>query len=343
MKARIFAFVTAALFVLSAPAPARTQQGGHTIRGKLRNATGDVLPRIIVDLQTGNGFPIGKTTTTEDGDFEFNGLPGNSFLIVVTHPDYESYQERVEFLSDAGENRPGETRAVEMTLTPKPGARLRPGRVAFAQSVPPAALAAFERGTKLSREGKPREAATELREAVRLFPDYFDAHFTLGAELLRAGDHEEAIKEFEHARRINPKDDVVYGAFGAVMMLQRKFAVAAAVYAEAARLAPRDPQYQLFRGMALVEHAISLAPAAPERRQALDAAEAALRKAFDLSNRRLASVHQQLARVYERRGEPARAADELEKYLRANPGLKNADALRQAIKTLRASAATQKP
>ena len=342
MKARIFAFVTAALFIFCASAPARAQ-AGHTIRGKLRSATGEVMPRIIVDLQTGNGFPVGKTTTTEDGDFEFNGLPGSSFLVVVAHPDYEPYQERVEFLSEAGENRPGETRTVEMTLTPKPTAAFAPGRVTFAQNVPPPALAAYERGAKLSREGKPREAAVELREAVRLFPDYFDAHYTLGAELLKAGDHQEAIKEFEHARRINPKDDAVYGAFGAVMMLQRKFAVAAAVYAEAARLAPRKAQYQLFRGTALVEHALTLAPAAPERKKALDDAEAALRKAFDLSNRRLASVHQQLARVYERRGEPARAADELEKYLRANPGAKNAEALRQAVKTLRASAATQKP
>ncbi|HEV3468610.1 MAG TPA: tetratricopeptide repeat protein, partial [Pyrinomonadaceae bacterium] len=208
--------------------------------------------------------------------------------------------------------------------------------------VPPAALAAFERGAKLSREGKPREAAAELREAVRLFPDYFVAHFTLGAELLKAGDHQGAIKEFDEARRINPKGDAVYGAFGAVMMLQRKFAVAAAVYAEAARLAPRKAQYQLFRGTALVDHAVTLAPASAERRQALDAAEAALRKAFELSNRRLSAVHQQLARVYERRGEPARAADELEKYLRANPGHKNAEALRQAVKTLRA-AAPQKP
>ena len=127
-----------------------------------------------------------------DGDFEFNGLPGSSFLVVITHPDYEPYQERVEFLSEASETRPGETRTVEMTLTPKPTAAFAPGRVTFAQAVPPAALAAFERGAKLSREGKPREAAAELREAVRLFPDYCEGHFTLGAELLKAGDQQEA-------------------------------------------------------------------------------------------------------------------------------------------------------
>lgn len=336
MKDRVFAFAAAAaLVLLSASAPARAQ-AGHTVRGKLRSATGEVMPRIIVDLQTGNGFPVGKTTTTEDGDFDFNGLSGSSFLVVITHPDYEPYQERVEFLSEAGENRPGETRAVELTLTPKPTAAFAPGRVTFVQDVPPAALAAFERGAKLAREGKPRDAAAKLREAARLFPDYFDAHFALGGQLLRAGDYEEAIRELEHARRVNPKEAAVYGAFGAAMILQRKYAVAAAAYAEAARLAPRAPQYQLFRGTALVEHAITLPPSAPGRAQALADAEAALRKAFDLSDRRLAAVHQQLARIHERRGEPARAADELEKYLRANPGVKNAEALRQAVKTLRA-------
>ncbi len=73
--------------------------------------------------------------------------------------------------------------------------------------------------------------------------------------------------------------------------------------------------------------------------QANDEVEAALAEAFELSGRKLSAVHQQLARVYERRGEPARAADELEKYLRANPGLKNAEAVRQAVKALRAAAA----
>ncbi|MCA1817863.1 MAG: hypothetical protein LC746_15995, partial [Acidobacteria bacterium] len=71
-------------------------------------------------------------------------------------------------------------------------------------------------------------------------------------------------------------------------------------------------------------------------------AEKALARADEISNRRLADVHLQRARLYEKRGDRARAADELEQYLRKAPNAKNAEAIRQAIKQLRAPAADAK-
>ncbi|HEV3470002.1 MAG TPA: tetratricopeptide repeat protein [Pyrinomonadaceae bacterium] len=328
-----------ALLCLLLVCPAALAQQGHSVRGKVRDAAGNALARVIVDLQTGNGTPVGQTVTNNEGDFQFGELLGSAYIIFVNSPDYQPASEAVHFGRAIDDNTPGETRVVEVTLTPKPGAgRIRPGRVTFAQDVPPEARAAFDRGARLSGEGKSAEALASFREATRLFPDYFDAHFALGTELERTGDLGGAIAAFERARRINPKDDAVYSSFGSVMMRQRKFAVAAAAYAQAARLNAREPLHPLLRGMALIEHAVRLDPASKERRQALDDAEASLLRALELSGKRLAAAHQQLARVYERRGEPARAADELEKYLRANPGAKNAAAIREAVKTLRAAA-----
>lgn len=334
----------ALLGLLLAAAPAAAQQG-HSVRGKVRDASGNALARVIVDLQTGMGAAVGQTVTNNEGDFYFSELYSTSYIVAVSAPDYQPASESVHFNQPASDSSPGELRTVELVLAPRagPSARVRPGRVAFAQDVPPEARAAFDRGARLSGEGKAADALAAFREAVRLFPDYFDANFALGAELERAGDLAGAINAFDRARRINPKDDTVYASFGGVMMRQRKFAVAAAVYAEAARLSPRDPLYPLLRGTALVEHASTLNASSRERRQALDEAETSLGRALDLGGSRLAAAHQQLARVYERRGEPARAADELEKYLRANPGAKNADAVRAAVKTLRAQASAPKP
>ncbi len=42
-----------------------------------------------------------------------------------------------------------------------------------------------------------------------------------------------------------------------------------------------------------------------------------------------------MARVHEKRNDPKRAADELEKYLRSSPNDKNAAAIRTAIDKLR--------
>ncbi|HWS53234.1 MAG TPA: carboxypeptidase regulatory-like domain-containing protein [Pyrinomonadaceae bacterium] len=331
----------ALLCLLFFHSPALAQQG-HSVRGKVRDAAGNPVARAIVDLQTGNGTPVGQTVTNNEGDFHFGDLRDSTYTVSVNSPDHQPASEGVQFSQPVTDNTPGETRTVELMLAPRPSAaRLRPGRVAFAQDVPPEARAAFERGAKLSGAGKPGEATAAFREAVRLFPDYFDAHFALGAELERAGDLGGAVASFESARRINPKDDAVYASFGGVMMRQRKFAVAAAAYAEAARLNARDPLHALLRGTALVEHATGLAPSAKERREALDEAERSLLRASELSGGRMPAAHQQLARVYERRGEPGRAADELEKYLRANPGAKNADAIRAAVRTLRAAAAAK--
>jgi len=63
-------------------------------------------------------------------------------------------------------------------------------------------------------------------------------------------------------------------------------------------------------------------------------AEKSLTQAFELSGKKLAAVHLQLARLYEKKGR-AGAADELDKYLKMAPDDKKADAIRAAIKTLR--------
>jgi tetratricopeptide (TPR) repeat protein len=352
-RARLAAPLAAALLLLLLAAPvasyaraashARAQQG-HSIRGKVRDASGNGVPRVIVELQAGTGATVGQTNTNNEGDFFFAGLVESSYTVVVRSPDHNPVSETVEFTRRVDENTPGELRTVEMTITPRAGLTPRPapGRVAVAQAVPARAREAFDRGMKLAREGKAQEAELAVREAVGLFPDYFDARFWLANELIRTNRLDDAVQQLEVARRVSPKDGRIYLSFGQLLMLKRNFAVAAAVFAEAARLSPADPQGFMQRGTALVEYASRIDPsastkAAAERRAALDDAEKSLTQAYRLSGKRLSAVHLQLARVYEKRGEPARAADELEQYLGENPSAANAPAIRGAVKTLRAA------
>lgn len=318
-------------------------QSGNSVRGKVRDSAGNALRHVIVDIQTGNGAPINQTTTNNEGDFFFGGLLEAGYIIVVKYPGYNTASESVEFNKRAGENTPGETRTIEITLTPLADVTPRnaPPRVAFAQDVPPRAREAFERGMKLSRDGKAAEAEAAVRESIELFPDYFDARFWLANELIRIRRLDESVQHLEVARRVNPKEERVYLSFGLLLMMKKNYGVAAAVFAEAARLNPTDAQAQMQRGVSLIEYAIIIdasasGKAAEERRGALDDAERALNEAYRLSGKRLSVVHLQLARVHERRGERARAADELEEYLRENPSEKNAAAMREAVKTLRA-------
>jgi predicted Zn-dependent protease len=135
----------------------------------------------------------------------------------------------------------------------------------------------------------------------------------------------------EQARAINPKDSRVYHTFGLVLFEQKKYAVAATVFAAAVQLNPADAEAQLMRGAALIEVG------------RLDDAETALLKADQTGSHKLAIVHLHLARVYDKRGERARAAEALERFLKLAPDVKNAEAIREAIKKLRRPADAKKP
>ena len=333
------------LLLLALPlAPRARAQQGHSIRGKVRDPAGNGVARVIVELENGSGARVDQTTTGTEGDFAFRGLTDSSYTVIVRSPDHAPAAEGVEFVGRVDENTPGETRNVELTLRPRSDVTPPPEhpRTAFAQSVPAAAREAFERGLRLAREGRAPDAEAAVRGAVAAFPDYFDARFWLANELIRTNRPDAAVEHLEVARRVNPKDERVYLSFGQLLMMKRNFAVAAAVFAEAARLNPAAPQPLLQRGTALVEYASLIdaaasKKAADERRAALDDAERALSEAYRLGGRRLPAALLQLARVYEKRGEPARAADRLEQYLRENPAAPNAPAIRDAVKTLRGS------
>ncbi|HEX8456460.1 MAG TPA: tetratricopeptide repeat protein [Pyrinomonadaceae bacterium] len=343
MKFRIVVFAIFTLLVLSfAPVADAFAQEGHSIRGKIRSASGAGVPRVTVNLESGNGALVDQTVANNEGDFFFGNLSEPSYVIAISAADYAPASERVEFVRSLGPGEVGETRIIEITLVERDGVRPpRPG-LNFVQNVPKPARAAYESSLKLAREGRTSDALAALNEAIKLFPDYFDARFLLATEHIKGGKLTEAITELNEAQRINPKDDRVWHAFGGVLMRQRKFAVAARVFTEAARLSPSEPLYPLHAGMALLEQALTIDPAKPdERNYAFNEAEKSLTRALQLSNRKLAAVHLQLARLHEKRGDPRRAADELEQYLRLSPDRKNAPAIREAIKTLRASSAAR--
>jgi tetratricopeptide (TPR) repeat protein len=341
MKYRTVPLLAIALILLGSFA-SPTYAQGHTIRGKIRNSLGANVARVSITLER-NGALIDQTVSNNEGDFTFTTLTDTSYTVVVSAPDYNPVSESVEFVRATSTNQPGETRTVEINLVAKGGVRPPRAGLTFVQDIPKSARSAFESGIKLARENHIPEAVSAYESAIAIFSDYFDAHLVLANEFAKQGKFPEAIKHLDEARRVNPKDDRVYDLFARVLMQQRKFAVAARIYAEAARLNSNDALYLLAEGTALVEQAATInasqsKAAADERDFAFSEAERVLKQALRL-NKKLADVHLQLARLYEKRGEAARAAEELEQYLRTAENVKNADAIRQAIKTLRGTPA----
>ncbi|HEV2884744.1 MAG TPA: tetratricopeptide repeat protein, partial [Pyrinomonadaceae bacterium] len=267
-----------------------------------------------------------------------------SNIVTVSMPDFNPVGERVEFVRNVSPSDPGETRTIEMTMVPKDGLPSTRGAVSFVQDVPQEARDTFALGVKLLREGRTDESLASLQKAVSIFPDYFDARFILAREFIRQRNFTEAITQLDQARRINPKDDRVFQSFGIIMLQQQKYAVASRIFAEASRLNPREPNHLMLQGTALIDQATTVDPtkshaAADERNYAFSEAEKVLNRAYQLSGKKLAAVHLQMARLFEKKGDRARAAAELEQYLRQSPDDKKAAEIREAIKKLRAPSA----
>jgi tetratricopeptide (TPR) repeat protein len=332
-------FFFSALGAASAQQPQPSSQG-KSIIGRTHSSSGESAAWLIVRLLNARGEPLTLAVTDHAGEFSFGNLSETGYTVIMAAPGYQTATARINFNGPQGSARSNDVRTVELTLLPVNPRQPPPSRPAFTQNVPKAARDTFERAMKLGKGGRKLVANTMMQEAIRIFPDYFDAHYALSNELMKTGRMDEAIAELEQAIRINPQDDRVYQSFGLIMMKQGKYEVAAAVFAEAARLNPAEPLHPLMRGSVLIDYASTIdASQTPseegKRTRALDEAERNLIVANTKSNKQLASVHLQLARLYQKRGEHARAADELDQYLLTNPSAKDADEIRDIIRKLR--------
>ena len=319
-----------ALVLLSATtAPAQN----NMIRGKVRSSNGSTVNNAIVELRVGGGGMISQTVTRNDGDFAFNNLTPGEYEVAVTMAGFEPTVQMARFSNNSNMTF-WEVVNIEVTIRPKDNAAIAPPGTHFAQDVPKAARAAYEKGMAKLREGKSDEGIALLREATTNFNDYFDAYFALGKELFRTGKSNEAIEALERARQINDRQDAVYYMFGLVMLKQQKFAIAEYAFREAARLNSNNATTHLYHAVALIE----VSAQTSDKKQStidLNNAEKELGLAWDMSEKRLNDVYLQRARIYERRGNKEAAVHEFESYLKAEPVSKNAAAVRAAIARLR--------
>jgi tetratricopeptide (TPR) repeat protein len=326
------------LFAVAAPAFA---QGSQTLQGKTIAPNGSAPLQPVKVTLTLSGRRIYETFTDLAGTFSFSGVSNGNYELTA-EGDGVTFETTSVYAQVTAFGSAPQTFTQDIQLRPRQAnAPPRAAVVsAFKQDVPKQARETLERAKKMADQGKAELALSLMREAIKLFPDYFDARLELGNELLQTGRLKEAITELDRAREINPNDDRTYQSFGLVLMQQKNYKIAVAVFSEASRLNPTNPMNPLMRALALIRQASTIEPtqsaaAASDREFLLARAEVALTQASELSGKKLTADHLSLALFYEMKGERSRAADELEQYLRKNPDAGNADSLREAIKRLR--------
>lgn len=333
------ALLAALFFACSAPAFAQ----GHVLEGKVIAPSGTQPANPVRVKLTFNGRAIHETFSDLSGRFSFPGLSRGRYQLIADG-DGITFETTTVYADVAAFGSAPQTFTQDIQLRPvKHKPAQQPGVInAFTQSVPQAAQQALALGVKLAGEGKIEGAIENMRSAIKIFPDYFEAHLQLGNTFLKVEQFNEAIAELDLARQINPNDERAYQSFGLLLMKQRNFAVAVAVFAEAARLNPANPLNAVMRATALIHQA---AGTTDDRSFLLGRAEVAISQAATLSDNKSKPDSMTLALFHELKGEPEKAAAELESYLQKNPQLKNSEPLRTEIKRLRekSGAAKTKP
>jgi len=310
-------------------------QGANVLEGKVITPSGTQPTHPVRVKITMNGRPIYETFTDLSGRFSFPGLSRGTYQLTAEGDGLTFETTTVAADIPAfGTGAQGFTQDIQLRpITHKPNAQ--PGVVnAFSQNVPPAAKQALDAGIKLAEQGNTEAAIENMRKAIQVFPQYFDAHLQLGNVLLKIDQLQESIAELDKAREINPNDERAYQSFGLLLMKQRNYAVAVAIFAEAARLNPENPLNAVMRATALIHQA---AGSEAERSTLLSRAEIALNQASTLSENKVKPDAMTMAMFYEMKGEPERAAAELEAYLKKTQ-LKNPAPIQSEIKRLREKA-----
>jgi tetratricopeptide (TPR) repeat protein len=134
---------------------------------------------------------------------------------------------------------------------------------------PADAIARYNRGVGLQAQGKLKEAIAEYRAAIRIMPDYVEAHSNLGNALRAQGKTAEAVDAYRAAIRINPSYGELHNNLASAVADQGRLEEAIAEVRRAVRLKPEDALAHNNLGLGLLQQG-KLEEAAAEFRTAIE-------------------------------------------------------------------------
>ena len=300
-----------------------------TIQGRVSLSDGRPAPRVLVRLTTRGGVPR-EAFTNDQGRFEFTSMEEGGYVLTASSlADPNLIADAVE--TDTSRTATG-TLNVSLTLhsTSDRINKLKPGVIRVgesAQKVPKDARKAFERGLKLKENNESAKALDSLSRAIELFPEYFQALTERGDLYVLQRKLTEAAADFARALKINDRDGPALRGSGYCKLEKKEFVQAVGDFERSISVEPDNANTYLLLGIANLEL---------DRREP---AREALQKALSFSNHTMPRAHIYLANLYALEHHYVEAADEIHKYLDADPGSADAGEMRKLEAQWRARAA----
>jgi tetratricopeptide (TPR) repeat protein len=332
IQKNILIIVAAVLF----PAAALAQV---IIDGRIRTEDGRSPENMRVILLDSMYQQKGMAYAAADGRFVFNTVPGTNYNLQVDAggTDYEPQTYFVQTGQNPYSSTGREMINIMIQLKLKDSikrARSMAGAAAstapvFAQTVPPAAKAAFDRAAKSLQKGDAGTAVTALHKALDIFADYYDALEALGAEFVRQHNYEGATPILRKAIQVNDRGWMSHYALGVALLELKQPADGISELRRATELNPQSPNAHMRLGLELAKAAETQADAIKE-----------FEKTTTITGKGLPDAYFQLARLYANQKRYGESADALESYLTLVPNVsaEQKAQYRKAIEQLRAKA-----
>jgi Tfp pilus assembly protein PilF len=308
--------------------------GRHTIQGRIYYPSGRRSDsRLKIKLQT---FNAGELSVFSDpnGSFSFKGLDPGSYTVIVEAGDaYETARETVYIDTDGSNSRRGITLppvsriySVDISLRLKPAEAAKIGVVsAVLAAIPANARDLYLKALDSIQARDNAKAIEQLKGAIALYPQFPLALNELGVTYLKIGEIDKATEALKSAVELAPNDLHPRLNYGVALLNQKQFPEAEAQLRAAVAKNGDAPTAHMYLGIVL----------ATQRK--LDEGEKELRLALASNSSEVFLCHRYLAGIYLERHENARAADELESYLKQVPKASDAEVLKRKIKELRTS------
>jgi len=301
------------------------QTNSNSISGHVSNDQRVPLADVRVELLNEVDSVIRTVKTDGSGLFVFRKLSDGTFQVRVqtSGTNYISQSKRVDLARPHGFGTAFEELDFILNTAGNNSSTAKPG-VVFVQEVPEPARKQYQKGAELlEKSNKRQEAFAALKSAIDIFPQYFDALEMLGTEQVRDAQYEAAIPLLTKALQINSRGYASCFALGVAQYNVKQLQPALESFRRAVSLNEKSINANLWLGIAL------------RQTSRLDEAESYLKRADVLAESKLPEAHWQLALLFNQLKRFKEAADELEKFLKAQPDARDVELIKKLIQRLR--------
>lgn len=303
-------------------------QRNRSLRARVLMPDGSPSQSVKIRLEGSEGEILRDSFTDSTGNFEVRSLGTGIFTIVVPGDDraYSTTTERIEITRYSPDVVVTSVylNAKEESRTRRKGDRYTVSAGEATSSIPKKARDAYNLSVELSKHGKTREAISELKRAIAIYPAYVQAYNDLGVGYIKLDLIDYAIRALETSISLDPKAFNPRLNLGIANVRRQDFLRAEPLLRTAVAIDASAPLAHLYLGITLW------------KTERVDEAEDEFARALSLGGSDIAIAHYYLGQLYAGKDRIAEAVAELETYLKHKPDSDDGQHAREKLAELRA-------